>query len=187
MLTSLYRSATRCAALALLLVAPFASSSAGDSDVIRFTVDVAEDFTRFTPTLLSPDDLEPKRGSFFLTEGRIFPRNTISGDGADFDPNSAGAIGLWFCRGTHLADATKIISGEAQIWVATTQNYLLPDDRRSIATEGREGSVPIVRTIVGGTGAYRGYIGEQRQELLGFNKTGGVNLRVTFILRKAAH
>ncbi|MGH8204108.1 MAG: hypothetical protein ACREST_05820 [Steroidobacteraceae bacterium] len=173
-------------ALIGLVCAPTASV-ASDSKVIRFTVDVAEDFTKFTPTLVSPDDIEPRRGSFFLTEGRIFPKGTIMGDGADFDPNSEGSIGLWICRGTHLANASDIISGDAEIWVATTQNYLLPDDLRSIATEGREGTMPIVRTVVGGTGKYRGYSGEQRQELLGFNKTFGVNLRVTFILRKAAN
>jgi hypothetical protein len=39
--------------------------------------------------------------------------------------------------------------------------------------------------ISGGTGKYRGYVGEQRQEFLCFNATGGVNLRVTFILKKA--
>lgn len=183
---SVRRRVTRWVVVTLLSICPLALS-AGDADVIRLTVDVAEDFSKFTPTLLDPDDLEPKRGSFFLTEGRVFPRNTIQGDGADFDPNSPGAIGLWVCRGAHLADASAILSGDAEIWVATTQNYLLPDDRRSIATEGREGSLPIARTIVGGTGPYRGYVGEQRQELLGFNKTGGVNLRVTFILRRASH
>lgn len=186
MFKNLKHKAMQWALLALVALCPIALS-AGGPDVIRLTVDVAEDFTRFQPTLLSPNDLEPRRGSFFLTEGRLFPAHTISGDGADFDPNSTGAIGSWICRGTHLADASAILSGAAEIWVATTQNYLFPDDRRSLATEGREGNNPIVRTIVGGTGPYRGYVGEQRQELLGFNKTGGVNLRVTFILRRAAH
>jgi hypothetical protein len=182
-LKHLCRALARVTLLALACVPTV--SVASDAEVIRFTVDVAEDFTKFTPTLLSPGDTEPRRGSFFLTEGRIFPKGTIQGDGADFDPNSAGAIGLWLCRGTHLADASDIISGDAEIWVATTQNYLLPGDSRSIATEGREGSIPIVRTVVGGTGKYRDYVGIQRQELLGFNKTFGVNLRVTFVLRKA--
>jgi hypothetical protein len=158
---------------------------AEDARQIRFTVDVAEDFTRFVPTLVTPSDPEPRRGSFFLTEGRIFPAGTIVGDGAAFDPNSPGAIGVWLCRGTHLADASAILSGEAEIWVATTQDYLLPGDNRMIATEGREGIHPIHRTVIGGTGPFRGYVGEQRQQLLGFNATGGVNLRVTFVLRKA--
>jgi hypothetical protein len=43
-----------------------------------------------------------------------------------------------------------------------------------------------VRSVTGGTGFFRGYVGEQRQEFLGFNASGGVNLRVTFILKKAA-
>ena len=40
--------------------------------------------------------------------------------------------------------------------------------------------------MTGGTGAFAGYVGVQRQEFLGFNKTGGVNLRVTIRLRKAS-
>jgi hypothetical protein len=169
----------------LALVCVPTVSVASDPEVIRFTVDVAEDFAKFVPTLVNAGDLEPKRGSFFLTEGKIFPKGTIQGDGADFDPNSDGSTGLWICRGTHLADASAIISGAAEIWVVTTQNYLLPNDGRSIATEGREGSNPIVRTVIGGTGKFRDYVGVQHQELLGFNKTFGVNLRVTFVLRKA--
>jgi hypothetical protein len=39
----------------------------------------------------------------------------------------------------------------------------------------------------GGTGLFRGYVGEQKQEFLGFNASGGVNLRVTFTLRRVAH
>ena len=42
------------------------------------------------------------------------------------------------------------------------------------------------RIVTGGTGNYAGWTGEQRQTFLGFNSTGGVNLRVTFILRPPA-
>jgi hypothetical protein len=38
--------------------------------------------------------------------------------------------------------------------------------------------------VSGGTGKYRNFIGIQKQELLGFNKSGGVNLRVTFELER---
>jgi hypothetical protein len=38
--------------------------------------------------------------------------------------------------------------------------------------------------VSGGTGNYAGWIGEQRQTFLGFNPTGGANMRVTFVLRK---
>jgi hypothetical protein len=152
-------------------------------DTIVFTVDVAEDFSLFNPTLVRPTDTQPERGSFFVTEGNIFPAGTIKGDGATFDPNSDGAIGRWFCRGTHLVSATEFPT--AARGVHSAQLYLLPDERTSIATEGVEGAVPVVRPVTGGTGNFRGYIGEQRQKLLGFNATGGVNLRVTFILRRA--
>ena len=155
-----------------------------DKEVVVFTVDVAEDFTLFEPTLVKPTDTEPKRGAFFVTEGNIYPGRTIQGTGADFDPNSEGAIGRWFCRGTHLVSATEFPT--AARGVKTAQLYLLPDESDSISTDGVEGVVTVVRPMTGGTGAFHGYIGEQRQEFLGFNATGGVNLRVTFTLRRVS-
>ena len=44
----------------------------------------------------------------------------------------------------------------------------------------------MTRIVSGGTGNYAGWSGEQRQTFLGFNPTGGVNLRVTFILHPPA-
>jgi hypothetical protein len=75
----------------------------------------------------------------------------------------------------------------APFWVDTAQLYLLPRDTQSIATEGLEGGGTSVRIVTGATGSLRGYVGEQRQEFLGFNATGGVNLRVTFVLKKATN
>ena len=135
---------------------------------------------------VNPADTEPKRGSWFLTEGNIFPPHTIQGDGSTFDPNSPGAIGRWICRGTHLVSLTDILNG-APLWVATQQTYLLPNDRRLITTDGTEGNIPLVRAVTGGTGIFRGYVGEQHQQFLGFNTKNGVNLRVTFVLRRAAN
>lgn len=154
-----------------------------EKERVVFTVDVAEDFALFNPTLVKPTDTQPERGSFFVTEGNIYPAGTIKGAGATFDPGSDGSLGRWFCRGTHLVAASEIPA--AAFWVDTAQLYFLPDDTRSIATDGLEGGGTIVRTVTGGTGRFRGYLGVQRQEFLGFNATGGVNLRVTFVLRKA--
>ena len=102
---------------------------------IVFTVDVAEDFALFKPTLVRPTDTQPERGSFFVTEGNIYPAGTIQGNGAAFDPNTDGAIGRWFCRGTHLVSASEIPA--AAVWVDTAQIYLLPRDTASIATARR--------------------------------------------------
>jgi hypothetical protein len=156
-----------------------------DKKTTVFTVDVAEDFTLFTPTFVRPTDTQPERGAFFVTEGNIFPGGTIQGDGATFNPNGDGAIGRWFCRGTHLVSGAEFPF--AARGVHTAQLYLFPDENRSISTEGVEGNGTVVRPVTGGTGPFRGYVGEQKQQLLGFNATGGVNLRVTVTLKRVAH
>jgi hypothetical protein len=180
------------AALFLFLGASAPSQAKSDSDEknnhfnkekIVFTVDVAEDFDTFVPTPVDPADTIPQRGAFFVTEGKIFPAGTIVGDGADFDPNSSGAVGRWFCRGTHLVSGDQFVS--TRFAVDTAQLYMLPDDERSIVTDGVEGGGKVERVVSGGTGAFKDYVGIQKQEFLGFNASGGVNLRVTFVLRRA--
>jgi hypothetical protein len=153
---------------------------------IVFTIDVAEDLAgKFVPTFVKPEHTQPERGSFFVTQGRVFPAGTIQGDGAGFDPNSTGHIGVWICRGTHLVAASDIPA--AQWWVDTAQLFVLGrQGREQLTSEGLEGRGTITRIVTGGAGNYRGFIGEQRQTFLGFNPTGGVNLRVTFILRPVA-
>jgi hypothetical protein len=58
-----------------------------------------------------------------------------------------------------------------------------PERGSFFVTEGIEGSGTVARVVTGGAGNYAGLVGEPRQTFLGFNRTGGVNLRVTFILR----
>jgi hypothetical protein len=148
---------------------------------IVFAVDVAEDFRKFVPTLVKPEHTQPERGSFFVTEGRIFPAGTIQGDGATFDPSQRGHIGVWFCRGTHLVAAHEIPA--APLWVDTAQLFVLGrQGKEQLTTEGIEGNGTVTRIVTGGTGNYAGWTGEQRQTFLGFNATGGVNLRIWFIL-----
>lgn len=153
-------------------------------EVIEFTVDVAEDLSgKFVPTLVKPEHTQPERGSFYVTEGRLFPGGTIQGDGADFNPGRSGHVGIWIARGTHLVSASEI--PEAKLWADTAQLFVIGrQGKEQIATEGLEGSGTVTRIVSGGTGNYAGWIGEQRQTLLGFNPTGGANLRVTFVLRK---
>jgi hypothetical protein len=153
---------------------------------IEFTIDVAEDMNLFVEPRV-PVGTEPLRGSFFVTEGKIFPAYTIPTTGGDqFDPQKVtGDIGRWFCKGTFLVSGS-VFDKSAQS-VLTDQLYLLADDKRSIATTGIEGNSEVVRAVIGGTGPYAGYTGEQTQQFLGFNKTGGVNLRVTVRLRKTTN
>jgi hypothetical protein len=177
------------AALILMLMTPVdaqepeAARRHRDREPIVFTVDVAEDLAgKFVPTFVKPEHTQPERGSFFVTEGRVFPAGTIQGDGAGFDPNSRGHIGVWICRGTHLVAASDIPA--ASLWVTTAQLFVLGrQGKEQITTEGVEGSGTVTRVVTGGAGNYAGFVGEQRQTFLGFNATGGVNVRVTFILR----
>ena len=153
-----------------------------DKEPIVITVDVAEDLAgKFVPTLVKPEHTQPERGSFFVTEGRVFPGGTIQGDGSDFNPYSRGHVGIWICRGTHLVAGSEIPA--ASLWVSSAQLFVLGrQGKEQIATEGIEGSGTVTRIITGGAGNYTGFVGEQRQTFLGFNPTGGVNLRVTFTL-----
>jgi hypothetical protein len=73
------------------------------------------------------------------------------------------------------------------VWVDTAQLYVLGrQGKEQISTEGVEGGGASRRIATGGTGNYAGWSGEQQQTFLGFNPTGGVNLRVTFILSPPA-
>lgn len=166
---------------------PGAARGHRDREPIVLTVDVAEDLAgKFVPTFVKPEHTQPERGSFFVTEGRVFPAGTIQGDGTGFDPYRPGHIGVWICRGTHLVAASEIPA--APLWVTTAQLFVLGrQGKEQIATEGIEGSGTVTRIITGGAGNYTGFVGEQRQTFLGFNSTGGVNLRVTFILRPVAN
>jgi hypothetical protein len=184
-----FRPSTRRVALATALAlaagsitAPLAAAGDRTPMPIVFTVDVAEDLAgKFVPTLVKPEHTQPERGSFFVTEGRVFPAGTIQGTGADFDPYRTGHIGVWYCRGTHLVSASEIPA--AAVWVDTAQLFVLGrQGKEQLSTEGIEGGGTVRRIVTGGTGNYAGWRGEQQQTFLGFNPTGGVNLRVTFIL-----
>jgi len=172
------------ASLMIGLTAPLAMADE-HARQIEFTVDVSEDFTQFVPAPPIVDGI-PQRGSFFITEGKIYPAGTIQGDGSAFDPtdpHGPTATGRWFCRGTHLVAGNEI-PATAQPWVYTSQAYLLPDEKSTLDTSGLEQTAPIVRAVTGGTGKFKRISGVQKQEFLGFNKLGGVNLRVTFLLNR---
>ena len=135
-------------------------------------MDVAEDFTLFVPTKVRPEDTQPERGAFFVTEGRIFPAGTIPSGGTPEAPGPS----------IRTAPAR---SGSGSAAAPTSSRRALPDDgergahqpdvpaperTKSLTTDGLEGAgAATVRAVTGGTGPFTGYVGEQRQELIGFN------------------
>ena len=58
------------------------------------------------------------------------------------------------------------------------------DGEDSLMREGPEFGVTTHRVVLGGTGHYRGMIGEVKQETLGSNSTGFGNFRFTFTIRR---
>ena len=91
---------------------------------------------------------------------------------SEADPRGTGRGGF--------GDSSRVALGEHSATVRGRQG------EEQISTEGVEDAGTVTRVITGGAGNYTGFVGEQRQTFLGFNPAGGVNLRVTFILRPVA-
>jgi hypothetical protein len=136
----------------------------------------------------------PAYGAEFITEGYIYPSGTITcqnnecngvlEDGSPEFPDKV--VGKWVCRGWFIGDGAHTTTGP---WVATTQIYDLgtTSGASMIVTDGYELSdlnVAFRRAIVGGTGQYSQALGEQTQELLGFNPSFGVAFRVELAMSK---
>ena len=105
------------------------------------------------------------------------------GDSFDLD-STPGTIGKWVCRGTWNFSPEEVLNG-ATPHVSTTQHYLF-DAVNSLMSEGPEGSHEAInRVVLGGTGRFRGFVGEVQEQFLGYNITGLENFRFTFKIRKA--
>jgi hypothetical protein len=137
------------------------------------------------------DPANPRRGTTFIVYGKVFPGGTIPSGVTPFDPDAAGSIGVWVCRGVFLADFADIASGAASLAFDTTQMFLLPTDKNALFTEGFEGNVGVTthRTVTGGTGSFRRVIGSVQQRTIGVNRNGAADglfdLRFTFKVKTA--
>lgn len=152
-----------------------------------FTLDVAID--AHTLALNNDDPMDPgnpKRGTTFIVYGKVFPGNTIPTGVTAFDPDQAGSIGTWYCRGVFLASFAEVMGGKAPLAFDTTQMFLLPEENNAIFTEGLEGAIGVTthRSVTGGTGQFRRVTGTLRQQTIGLNRNGAADglfdLRFTF-------
>jgi hypothetical protein len=172
---------------------PAALRAAADHDDSRpFVLDVAIDAHTLSLNNNDPaDPANPRRGTTFIVYGKVFPGGTIPSGVTPFDPNMAGSIGVWVCRGVFLADFAEIMSGAASLSFDTTQMFLLTTDENALFTEGFEGNVGVTthRTVTGGTGRFRRVIGEVQQRTIGVNRNGAADglfdLRFTFKVKGA--
>ena len=143
-------------------------------------IDVANDARSAVP----PIGAEPKRGDTLLVSGKIYPGGTIAaGDGLDIE-TLTGSIGTLIIRGTFNVDLSQLLAG-AHPALFTTHDYLFGalDGEDSLMSDGQELGATTHRVVLGGTGRYRGVIGEVQQESLGMNSTGFENFRFRFTIR----
>ncbi len=170
-------------------------------------VEVAETGSRFAPDEHFVDaDGVPTRGNYFVTEGYVYRRGTLTCDdgvcdGVLYDAAGnpspefpAAVIGTWTCYGTHTEDAGTTRTGPV---VVTTQVFDLGPTAgaQTVVSSGFELAdvgVAVERAIVGGTGRHSTARGTQTQRLLGLNNPDlvvggvplfGVSLRVTLETR----
>jgi hypothetical protein len=168
----------------------YAGSAAGElaqitspDGVLRF--DAAENATRFvwSQQPVHEDGL-PAYGNAYITEGYLYPagiltdRSGVNPDGSPEFPDKV--LGRWICRGTHVGDGAHTETGP---WVISTQLFNFGDEwgKATLISEGfliADVGDAIDRAITGGTGPFAGARGEQRETMLGFNASNGVNVRV---------
>ncbi len=151
--------------------------------VLQF--DIAEDMTTFVADEAPVhEDGMPAGGNPFIIHGYIYPGGTLGeSDGvlADGSPEYPDkVIGEWICRGWIIGEGMHATTGALAI---TTQIFSLDGELGEVTLvtdgfESLEANAPFTRAITGGTGEFSKVRGEQTQEVLGFNTSGALNLRV---------
>jgi hypothetical protein len=177
------------AGLALLgIAAALAHGDKGKHSETRWktlVIDLAEDARTGVPP---PSGPPPKRGDTFIVNGKLYPGGTLpAGDGLDID-TLTGSIGTWVTRGTFNFDFSQFLATGAHPLLSSTEYYLftptgVSDGEEALFSEGPEFPATTHRVVLGGTGRYRGVIGEVQEETLGDNSTGFANKRYTFTIR----
>jgi hypothetical protein len=153
----------------------------------QLVIDVANDARTSALIQVNPADTLPSRGATFIVNGKIYPGGTIA-TGNGFDIDTAGSIGTSVTHATFNFDASQQFTAGDPL-LTSTQDYLFnptgalnADD--SIMSGGQESVLGSThRVVLGGTGIYRGTIGEVKQEVLGQNSSGFLNFRFTFTIR----
>ena len=177
------------AALTLLgIAAALAHGDKGKHSDARWktiVIDMAEDARTAVPPIGGP---LPKRGDTFIINGKLYPGGTLpAGDGLDID-TLTGSIGIFVTRGTFNFDFSQFLATGAHPLLSSTEYYLftstgVSDGEDALMSEGPECCPTTHRVVLGGTGRYRGVIGEVQQEILGMNSSSFFNFRFTFTIR----
>src|SRR5712691_10040680 len=119
------------------------------------------------------------RGDSFIANGKIFPPGSLPPGAQTNDPNEPGSIGNWVERGTKAATLADILAGTRPAFFATWFHFL--DEGSGLVADGpHPESCPIA--VIGGISRFSGATGELSDEIIGSNRTGCPNLRLTITL-----
>jgi len=149
-----------------------------DPPDLTFTVYAALDLK----TLAPPDGMNIA-GASLIVFGNLFRSGDgMEGANANNDPNQGEVIGRILCRATIVDPDFSHPFG-----TFVTELYSWPDGVSNLLADGIGPNLGFTshRIVSGGTGRFRNMIGEIEEKEIGFNNTGGCNLRVSFKLTKA--
>jgi hypothetical protein len=153
-------------------------------DKKTLNLDVAVDCRTFKFGRGIPGD-QAVQGDGYLTKGKIFRGGTLQGGPQSNDPNDPGSIGSWVNRGQNAFSFAEILAG-AQYPISFFTEYYLLNDGGAIVSEGFNVSTTTARlAVVGGVGNLSGASGEASGVIIGMNRTGCPNVRVTFKLKRS--
>lgn len=198
---------TTFAASALLVGAGVMLSASGGQAIDPSTADfrLADEETQFVVEIKehlasnAQNDIDPaegnlvfSRGDTFVLDGTIYPDHSIPpGPGMEPVPG-ARKLGKYIQRGVFTANFDqfeKALAGVRDVTpvVAFATESLAFKDGSSILTDGLWPNADRTtnRVVLGGTGRYRGVVGEVIEENIGEDTDGICNLRMTFKIRSA--
>jgi hypothetical protein len=180
--------------LTVALLVPMGILANDDGELETFTVDVTQDATTNAQNNVDPakppDSLS--RGDTFIVDGGIYRAHTLR-DGIDDPSPNEHPIGSYRIRGTTLLkDADEYLrafAGDPNVPEAmffATEEFSFGDGN-TILTEGiwPNSRKSAVRAVIGGTGRFRGVVGEDFIRNIGEGSNKFCNARVTFKIRKA--
>lgn len=160
-------------------------------EVRSFTVDAALGKNYYqnskdpSETLNNP--LAFSAGDTFFQDGAFYSEGTIPPGSNTFDLNTPGAIGTYNVRGTWITDLdnfNRAVLGDrsaAPAMAFATEILTFGKDRSAIMTDGMYPNAHFStrRVVLGGTGRFRGAVGEVDAENIG-ETPYGCNFRLKF-------
>ncbi len=176
----------------LTTLAFLATTCAASATEVHMSFDVAEDHTRlFMGASPVHDNGMPAHGNAFLSQGYIYPANTLSDgvvgvleDGSPAFPDLV--LGTWTCNGYFVGEAGNATTG---VWVISRQVFAF-DDGNQIITQGTEIAdvgKENLRPVTGATGEYADIKGGLVQTTLGLNDFMAISATFVFEHAKEDH